>query len=385
MPDLVVAPRAAAIALPRPVYYAERPDARRGALERIVNDIVGYAVVAQQKSRARALQNIVTLTDALEAEFRELSEDGLIERRRQIAIALRRRPGFPEDLVAEAFALIREISGRLSGRRHYGVQLMGAYAMIRGNLAEMSTGEGKTLTAALAAGVVAMSGIPCHVVTVNDYLASRDADITRPIHGKLGLSVGTVVGGQTPEERRAAYACDITYCTNKELTFDYLRDRIILGQRDSNVRIKVESLRSGTQRHFFFFSDKLWKIYDEHKLVKGGSLGENFAEATKVLTKKYGVAGKLVPADYDKGQPFDEMQWQDKEKTIRAVDRGNILGMVYTDKTVQDNLASYRKNKPEDLHEMDKDVAAATAHPPEEPGKRPPPDTGKTAPKGKAK
>jgi hypothetical protein len=144
-------------------------------------------------------------------------------------------------------------------------------------------------------------------------------------------------------------------------------------------------LRSGTERHFFFFSDKLWKVYDEHKLVKGGTLGENFAEATKILTKRFGVIGKLVPADYDKGQPYDEMQWRDAEKTIRAVDRGNILGMVYTDKTVQDNLAQYRKNRPEDLHEMDKDVAAATAHPPEDPAKKPPPDTGKPTPKGKGK
>ena len=149
---------------------------------------------------------------------------------------------------------------------------------------------------------------------------------------------------------------------------------------ESMATIRV---RSGTERHFFFFSDKLWKIYDEHKLVKGGSLGENFEEATQALTKRYGVPGKRVAADYDKGQPFDEMHWQDKEKTIRAIDRGNVLGMVYTDKTVLDNIATYRKNKPEDLHEMDKDVAAATAHPPEEPGKRPPPDTGK--PKGKAK
>lgn len=149
---------------------------------------------------------------------------------------------------------------------------------------------------------------------------------------------------------------------------------------ESMASIRV---RSGTERHFFFFSDKLWKVYDEHKLVKGGTLGENFAEATKVLAKKFGVAGKLVPANYDKGQPFDEMLWQDKEKTIRAVDRGNILGMIYTDKVVFDSLATYRKNKPEDLHEMDKDVAAATAHPPEEPGKHPPADTGKA--KGKTK
>jgi hypothetical protein len=138
-------------------------------------------------------------------------------------------------------------------------------------------------------------------------------------------------------------------------------------------------LRSGTERHFFFFSDKLWKVYDEHKLAKGGTLGENFAEATKILSKRFGVAGKLVPADYDKGQPYDEMQWKDPEKTIRAVDRGNILGMVYTDRTVGDNLAQYRKNKAEDLHAMDKDVAAATAHPPTYAGK---PEE-KEKPKGK--
>jgi hypothetical protein len=128
-------------------------------------------------------------------------------------------------------------------------------------------------------------------------------------------------------------------------------------------------LRSGTERHFFFFSDKLWKVYDEHKLTKGGTLGENFQEAIKILEKRFGAPGKLVPANYDKGQPFDEVQWRDPEKIIRAVDLGPILGMVYASKTYVDNLAQYRKNQPEDLHEMDKDVAAATAHPPTDPSK----------------
>ncbi|MEI9939858.1 MAG: hypothetical protein WDO69_21780 [Pseudomonadota bacterium] len=141
-------------------------------------------------------------------------------------------------------------------------------------------------------------------------------------------------------------------------------------------------LRNGTERHFFFFSDKLWKVYDEHKLVKGGTLGETFEEATKILSKRFGVPGKLVPADYDKGQPYDEVQWRDPDKLIRAIDRSSnhILGMVYTDRTVQDNLAQYRKNKAVDLHEMDKDVAAATANPPTYAGK---PDKEKPAPKGK--
>ena len=140
-------------------------------------------------------------------------------------------------------------------------------------------------------------------------------------------------------------------------------------------------LRSGTERHFFFFSDKLWKVYDEHKLTKGGTLGENFEEATKILSKRFGVPGKLVPADYDKGQSYDEMVWRDPDKTIRAVDRGNVLGMVYADRTVQDNLSQYRKNKAEDLHAMDKDVAAATKNPPTYAGK--PPEKEKEKPKGK--
>jgi hypothetical protein len=143
-------------------------------------------------------------------------------------------------------------------------------------------------------------------------------------------------------------------------------------------------LRSGTQRHLFFFSDKLWKVYDEHKLAKGGPLGENFAEATKILAQRFGAPGKPVPADYAKGQPFDEVQWRDPDKLIRAVDRGTILGMVYADKTVQDNLAEYRKNKPEDLHQMDKEVAAATANPPTYAGK-PNTDQDKSGSKAKGK
>jgi preprotein translocase subunit SecA len=234
--------------LPRPIHYAEKPDVPRETLDRIANDLVGHLVVASASRRAKGLAAFAAEVDALGDTFAGLDQADLDTRRREIAVALRRRPGFPRDLMAQSFALIREISFRLSGRRHYGVQLMGAYAMVQGNLAEMSTGEGKTLTAALAAGAVAMAGISVHVVTVNDYLATRDAEITQPILEALGLTVGVVIGGQSPESRRAAYACDVTYCTNKELAFDYLRDRIVLGQRDSNFRLKVESLRRGTSR-----------------------------------------------------------------------------------------------------------------------------------------
>jgi hypothetical protein len=117
-------------------------------------------------------------------------------------------------------------------------------------------------------------------------------------------------------------------------------------------------LRSGTERHFFFFNDKLWKVYDEHKLAKGKQLGETFEEAIKSLTKRFGAPGKAVPANPDKGQAFDEVQWRDPDNVMRAIDRGSVLG---------DNLAEHRKNKAVDLHEMDRDVAAATQKGPEAP------------------
>jgi preprotein translocase subunit SecA len=147
----------------------------------------------------------------------------------------------------ETFAIAREITGRVLGYRHHQVQVMGALALFQGRIVEMQTGEGKTITALLAAAAGALSGVPVHIVTVNDYLARRDAEDLRPIYESLGLRVGLVVEGQTAEERRAAYGCDVTYCTNKTLVFDYLRDRIALGQRRSRSRRRVDEFCAGAE------------------------------------------------------------------------------------------------------------------------------------------
>jgi hypothetical protein len=141
------------------------------------------------------------------------------------------------------------------------------------------------------------------------------------------------------------------------------------------------TLRSGTERYFFFFSDKLWKVYDEHKLTKGGTLGENFDEALKILAKRFGAPPKRIAANFEAGQSFDEGLWADPEKYIRAVDRGNVLGMVYIEKATQDSLASHRKNKPQNLHAMDSDVTSALKKPEAPPG--PPPAEPKKGPKKK--
>jgi hypothetical protein len=120
------------------------------------------------------------------------------------------------------------------------------------------------------------------------------------------------------------------------------------------------TLRSGTKRYFFFFSDRLWKIYDEHKLKKGGNLGENFQEAVKSLAKRFNAEPKMIPSDYDKGRSFNEAEWRDPEKVIRAVDRGNTLGVVYAERRIHENLANYRKNRAETGPErLDSDVQAA--------------------------
>jgi preprotein translocase subunit SecA len=144
--------------------------------------------------------------------------------------------------LAEGLALVRELARRTLGMEPYEAQLMGAAALAAGLLAEMQTGEGKTLTAGIAAALMAMAGVPVHVATVNDYLAERDADEMRPLFDRLGLRVGTIVSGMDLDSRRAAYACHVTYCTGKELVFDYLKDRAAVGPESSQARQKLGGL-----------------------------------------------------------------------------------------------------------------------------------------------
>src|SRR5574339_646770 len=131
-----------------------------------------------------------------------------------------------DDLIPEAFATVREAARRTLGQRHYDVQMIGGIALHRGEIAEMKTGEGKTLVATLAVYLNALEGKGVHVVTVNDYLAARDAGWMGQIYQFLGMTVGVIVPNLTDQERRDAYGSDITYATNNELGFDYLRDNM---------------------------------------------------------------------------------------------------------------------------------------------------------------
>ncbi|MCC6210220.1 MAG: DEAD/DEAH box helicase, partial [Burkholderiales bacterium] len=165
--------------------------------------------------------------------------DGLPDLRRRLY-----SQGLQEALVARSFAIVREIAERRLGMRPFDVQLLGGRVMLEGKIAEMETGEGKTLTATLPACTAALAGIPVHIVTVNDFLVLRDAEWMRPIFKFFGLTVGTITESMSPEARRAAYACDITYGTNKQVVFDYLKDRLMLGRDASQRRLQLEGLHA---------------------------------------------------------------------------------------------------------------------------------------------
>src|SRR5262249_15528352 len=146
---------------------------------------------------------------------------------------------------AEAFALVREATRRQLGTPHYDTQLIAGHIMLGNRLVEMATGEGKTLTAALTAATAGLAGIPVHVLTANDYLVTRDAETLGPVYRYLGLTVGAVTQPMDQAARRAAYGCNVTYCTAKELVFDYLRDRIVRRGMSSQLHERVRQLDSG--------------------------------------------------------------------------------------------------------------------------------------------
>ncbi len=185
-------------------------------------------------------------TESLADEFSKLTDANLNTRLEELRAIVRRGRDVDERL-PEALAAIREVAVRQMGMRPYPVQLIGALALHRGLLAEMATGEGKSLTAALAATLAGWSGRPCHVLTVNDYLAERDAERFQPLYRACGLTAGHVSGEMAGPDRTRGYAADVTYTTSKEVVADFLRDRLCLGEVQSATRWKVQMLARNTR------------------------------------------------------------------------------------------------------------------------------------------
>ena len=183
----------------------------------------------------RQYSKVVKRINSLEDDLKALDDDALKAKTDEFKARYSGGESL-EDLLPEAFAVAREASVRTLGMRPFDVQLIGGMVLNDGNIAEMRTGEGKTLVATLPSYLNALSGLGVHVVTVNEYLAQRDADWMRPVYEFLGLTVGVSKSGQTQEEKRAAYSADITYATNNELGFDYLRDNLAFATADKVQR-----------------------------------------------------------------------------------------------------------------------------------------------------
>lgn len=242
--------------------FPERRSPAAGPIETVLARI-------QTKLKRRRAATVPRLAPFLEkverfgADFQGLDDHDCSSSAEEIRLRFMRN-GLTDETIARSFALIREISYRSLGLKHHPVQLIGGYMLLHGRLAEMNTGEGKTLTALLPAATAALAGVPVHVVTVNDYLAKRDAEHLKTVYEALGISVGLVEHGQDPSTRRAAYACDVAYCTNKELAFDYLRDTITLRGKKSRARVLVDQAigdANGTPQ--FFLRGLHFAIVDE--------------------------------------------------------------------------------------------------------------------------
>ena len=248
----------------------------------------------------KRLQGIVAQINALEPDVEKLTDDQL--RARTDEFRRKYQDGADlDDLLPDAFATVREAAKRTLGQRHYDVQLLGGMVLHQGKIAEMRTGEGKTLVATLPVYLNAITGKGVHVVTVNDYLASRDAEWMGEVYEFLGLTVGCITHGLEDHERQAAYACDVTYGTNNEFGFDYLRD---------NMKFRIEEM---VQREFHFaIVDEVDNIFiDEARtpLIISGP-AEDAAELYAAIDK---VIPRLGPDDFEKDE---------KQRTVVLTENG---------------------------------------------------------------
>ena len=251
--------------------------------------------------KIKSLTARVSSINALEPDMEALSDDALRAKTQEFRERFEAGETL-DDLLPEAFATVREGAKRSLGQRHYDVQLIGGIALHEGQISEMKTGEGKTLVATLAAYLNALPAKGVHVVTVNDYLASRDAAWMGQVYEFLGLTTGVILHGLSDEERRAAYAADITYGTNNELGFDYLRD---------NMKYQLDAMVQ--RRHHFAIVDEVDSILiDEARtpLIISGPLEDN--------SELYVTVDKIIPSLVEEDFDMDE-----KSRTANLTDEGN--------------------------------------------------------------
>ena len=306
-----------------------------------MSKIVDRIMRAGEGKILRELSKVVDQVNAFEPSISSLSDEALRAKTDEFKSRLSSGSTL-DDLLPEAFAVVREAAKRTLGQRHYDVQIMGGAALHRGNIAEMRTGEGKTLVATLPSYLNALAGRGVHVVTVNDYLAERDSEWMGRIHRFLGLNVGVIVNSMTPAERRIAYNSDITYGTNNEFGFDYLRDNM------------AWSIDDCVQRdHFFAVVDEVDSILiDEARtpLIISGPADK----ATKWYVEFANIAEKL--------QRNSHYEVDEKKKTIGILEDGvtkveELLKIENLYEAANTTLIGYLNNsvRAKELFKRDKD------------------------------
>lgn len=323
--------------------YPERLDRNENALDSWTRDVSGWVWHRLRPFKQR-LADLAHAASALADEVAVLDDAAIrVEMRRVARAALNN----PTD-AARAFALVREASRRSLGMTPFDVQLMGAAALFAGKLAEMQTGEGKTLTAGLAGCIAGVAGLPVHVVTVNDYLAERDAEKLRPLYAFFGLDVGVIITGMSLEARAAAYARQVTYCTNKELVFDYLKDRVTAGGRASRAQLRVRSHLGGQRKSGLLLRGLHFAIVDEADSIlideartplilaeKGESAGD-----PRVYAQALELARELVPGkDFELLISRRELHLLQAGKAVLA-ERCAQLGPAWTAAHGREHLVS---------------------------------------------
>ena len=271
------------------------------------------------QNELKRIYPIVDHIEALEPEMKQLSDSELKDKTREFKERLSKGETL-DDILPEAFAVVREAAARVMGMRHYRVQLIGGIILHQGRIAEMKTGEGKTLVSTLPAYLNALTGEGVHIVTVNDYLAKRDAEWMGQVHEFLGLTVGVVLNSMDNDERRAAYNCDITYVTNNELGFDYLRDNMViykeqLVQRGLKFAIidEVDSVLIDEARTPLIISGqsgKSTKLYEAcdilaRQLEKGEASGE-FSKINALMGEEIEETGDFIVNEKEKNVNLTE-------------------------------------------------------------------------------
>ena len=278
--------------------YAERRDALPAWHDRLAMNLQGWlrgTRSSQRSPRRGAEAQMLAQARQDEAACRAASDAGLQALAQQLRTRLCAEGSTPA-AVGSSLAVWREVARRVIGQRAHDVQLQAAWVLLQGQLAEMATGEGKTLAAMLAAGTAALSGVPVHIITVNDYLAQRDAQTMGAVFAFCGLRTGCVVQGLSPGKRRLAYANEICYCSNKELAFDYLKDRVALGGSGGRLQLAVDQLAQPPQKegglllrglHFAIVDEADSVLIDEARtpliLSASAAVGDDTAVARAAL------------------------------------------------------------------------------------------------------